>query len=119
MYVPSARLGYSSVRVTAEIYSHMIHGQDDEEALRWDQFRERNVAEISLRISLESCCRQRVTAQSPQVYEELVALTGIEGANRQFSSVRFSPSDSKYVQLVRHSSPETCHDSATLSLGCH
>jgi integrase len=40
--VVSARLGHSSVRVTAEIYSHMIHGQDDEEALRWDKFRERN-----------------------------------------------------------------------------
>jgi integrase len=40
--VVSARLGHSSVRVTAEIYSHMIHGQDDEAALRWDKFRERN-----------------------------------------------------------------------------
>jgi len=40
--VVSARLGHSSVRVTAEIYSHMLHGQDDEAALRWDQFRERN-----------------------------------------------------------------------------
>ena len=40
--VVSARLGHSSVRVTAEIYSHMIHGQDDEAALRWDNFRERN-----------------------------------------------------------------------------
>ena len=40
--VVSARLGHSSVRVTAEIYSHMIHGRDDEAALRWDNFRERN-----------------------------------------------------------------------------
>jgi integrase len=40
--VVSARLGHSSVRVTAEIYSHMIHGQDDEAASRWDKFRERN-----------------------------------------------------------------------------
>src|SRR5712671_4013737 len=40
--VVSARLGHSSVRVTAETYSHMIHGQDDEAALWWDQFRERN-----------------------------------------------------------------------------
>ena len=40
--VVSARLGHSSVRVTAEIYSHMIHGQDDEAAVRWDKFRERN-----------------------------------------------------------------------------
>ena len=36
------RLGHSSVRVTAEICSDMLHGQDDEAALRWDQFRERN-----------------------------------------------------------------------------
>jgi hypothetical protein len=34
--VVSARLGHSSVRVTAEIYSHMIHGQGDEAATRWD-----------------------------------------------------------------------------------
>jgi len=40
--VVSARLGHSSVRVTAEIYSHMIHGQDDEAARRWDEFQGRN-----------------------------------------------------------------------------
>jgi len=45
--VVSARLGHSSVRVTAEIYSHMIHGQDDEAALRWDNYRERNAAQKS------------------------------------------------------------------------
>ena len=26
----SARLGHSSIRTTAEIYAHVIHGQDDE-----------------------------------------------------------------------------------------
>jgi integrase len=36
--VVSARLGHSSVRVTAEIYSHMINGQDDEAASKWDDF---------------------------------------------------------------------------------
>jgi len=40
--IVSARLGHSSVRVTAEIYSHMIHGQDDEAARRWDEFQGRN-----------------------------------------------------------------------------
>jgi hypothetical protein len=50
---------------------------------------------------------------------DLVALTGIEGANRQFSSVRVSPSDSRYVQLVRLSRPRTDHRFPTLSLGCH
>ncbi|MGO9011853.1 MAG: tyrosine-type recombinase/integrase [Bryobacteraceae bacterium] len=41
--VVSARLGHSSVRVTAEIYSHMIHGQDDEAAERWDEYQRQHV----------------------------------------------------------------------------
>jgi integrase len=41
--VVSARLGHSSVRVTAEIYSHMIHGQDDEAARRWDDYQRLNL----------------------------------------------------------------------------
>jgi integrase len=40
--VVSARLGHSSVRVTADIYSHAIHGQDDEAVRRWEEYRERN-----------------------------------------------------------------------------
>jgi integrase len=36
--VVSARLGHSSVRVTADIYSHAIHGQDDEAARRWEEY---------------------------------------------------------------------------------
>jgi integrase len=39
--VVSARLGHSSVRVTADIYSHAIHGQDDEAARRWDEYHRR------------------------------------------------------------------------------
>jgi hypothetical protein len=31
--------------VTAEIYSHMIHGQDDEAAQRWDDFQPQNLPE--------------------------------------------------------------------------
>jgi hypothetical protein len=34
----SARLGHGSIRTTQEIYSHMIHGQDDEAARRWEEF---------------------------------------------------------------------------------
>lgn len=34
----SERLGHSSVRVTAEIYSHALRGRDDEAARRWEQF---------------------------------------------------------------------------------
>jgi integrase len=36
--VVSERLGHSSVRVTAEVYAHAIHGQDDDAASRWDKF---------------------------------------------------------------------------------
>jgi len=43
--VVSARLGHSSVRVTAEIYSHMINGQDDEAATQWDDFQRKNSIE--------------------------------------------------------------------------
>src|SRR5580704_333511 len=41
--VVSERLGHSSVRVTADVYSHAIHGQDDEAAQKWDEFQLRNV----------------------------------------------------------------------------
>jgi integrase len=34
----SARLGHGSIRTTQEIYSHMIHGQDDEAAKKWEEF---------------------------------------------------------------------------------
>jgi integrase len=40
--VVSARLGHSSVRVTAEIYAHMIHGQDAA-AERWEQYQRQNL----------------------------------------------------------------------------
>jgi integrase len=33
----SERLGHSSVRVTAEIYSHAMRGRDQEAARRWDE----------------------------------------------------------------------------------
>ncbi len=38
----SARLGHSSIRTTAEIYSHAIHGQDDEATRKWEEYRQRN-----------------------------------------------------------------------------
>jgi integrase len=36
--VVSERLGHSSVRVTADVYSHAIHGQDDEAVRLWEEF---------------------------------------------------------------------------------
>lgn len=39
--VVSARLGHSSIRTTAEIYSHAIHGQDDEGTRRWEEYQKR------------------------------------------------------------------------------
>ena len=38
----SARLGHSSMRTTQEIYGHMIHGQDDEAAQRWEEFQKQH-----------------------------------------------------------------------------
>ena len=34
----SERLGHSSVRVTADVYSHAIRGHDQEAARKWDEF---------------------------------------------------------------------------------
>jgi integrase len=41
----SERLGHSSVRVTAEIYSHALRGRDDDAARRWEEFQGRNSQE--------------------------------------------------------------------------
>jgi integrase len=41
----SERLGHSSVRVTADVYSHAIRGRDDEAARRWEEFQGRNAPE--------------------------------------------------------------------------
>jgi integrase len=38
----SGRLGHSSIRTTQEIYAHMIHGQDDEAALRWEEYQRKH-----------------------------------------------------------------------------
>jgi integrase len=38
----SARLGHSSVRTTQEIYAHMITGQDEEAARKWEEYQLRN-----------------------------------------------------------------------------
>lgn len=43
--VVSQRLGHSSVRVTADIYSHAMHGQDDEAVRRWEEYQQRNRVE--------------------------------------------------------------------------
>jgi integrase len=38
----SARLGHSSVRTTQEIYAHMITGQDEEAARKWEAYQKLN-----------------------------------------------------------------------------
>jgi integrase len=43
--VVSERLGHASVRTTAEVYAHAIRGQDDEAALRWDEFQRRGTGD--------------------------------------------------------------------------
>ena len=40
----SERQGHSSVRVTAEVYSHAIRGRDREAADLWDQIKGRDAA---------------------------------------------------------------------------
>jgi integrase len=40
--VVSRRLGHASVRTTADIYSHMINGQDEEAVQKWEEYQERN-----------------------------------------------------------------------------
>ena len=40
--VVSARLGHSSIRTTQEIYAHMITGQDEEAAQKWEEFQRQN-----------------------------------------------------------------------------
>jgi integrase len=37
----SARLGPGSIRTMQEICPHMIHGQDDEAARKWEEFQNR------------------------------------------------------------------------------
>ena len=36
--VISARLGHKSIRTTLDIYSHMIHGQDEEAVQKWEEY---------------------------------------------------------------------------------
>ncbi len=60
-----------------------------------------------------------VITRRPLVYEELVALTGIEPDGSQFSSVQLGLSVCKHVQLVSPAGSGMRHEGATLSLGCH
>ena len=43
--VVSERLGHSLVRVAADVYSHAIHGQDDEAAQNWAEFQRRSLSQ--------------------------------------------------------------------------
>jgi len=45
----ASRLGHSSVRTTQEIYAHMITGQDEEAARKWDEYQRRNQEDSSCR----------------------------------------------------------------------
>jgi hypothetical protein len=36
------RMGHSSVRVTADVYAHAIHGQDDEAVAKWQEFQQKD-----------------------------------------------------------------------------
>ncbi len=43
--VVSERLGHSSVRTTADVYTHALRGQDDDAARRWDDFQRRGTGD--------------------------------------------------------------------------
>ena len=66
----SARLGHSSIRTTQEIYTHMITGQDEEAALKYEEYLKRNRPTLPenwkgdvQRISLDCCWWLRVAAR--------------------------------------------------------
>ncbi|MGD0497573.1 MAG: tyrosine-type recombinase/integrase [Bryobacteraceae bacterium] len=44
----SARLGHSSVRVTADVYAHAIHGQDDEAVRKWEEYQRQSRATAAI-----------------------------------------------------------------------
>jgi integrase len=50
--VVAERLGHSSVRTTADVYTHALRGQDDDAARRWDEFQRRG-AEDGLQRKLQ------------------------------------------------------------------
>jgi hypothetical protein len=58
--VVSERLGHSSVRVTADVYSHAIRGRDDEAARRWEEFQGAEFAGEAHRGSVDSSCQLRL-----------------------------------------------------------
>jgi integrase len=43
--VVAERLGHSSVRTTADVYTHALRGQDDDAARRWDEFQRRGASD--------------------------------------------------------------------------
>jgi integrase len=43
--VVAERLGHSSVRTTADVYTHALRGQDDDAARRWDDFQRRGAGD--------------------------------------------------------------------------
>jgi integrase len=44
--VVAERLGHSSVRTTADVYTHALRGQDDDAARRWDEFQRRGAGDL-------------------------------------------------------------------------
>ena len=45
LLVVAERLGHSSVRTTADVYTHALRGQDDDAARRWDEFQRRGAGD--------------------------------------------------------------------------
>jgi hypothetical protein len=74
---PAACLFQPCLLAWVKIYAHIILGQDDEAAQRWEDFQRPNAPSLDRRCSMSFASDPGAKAW-PLVVEDLVALTGIE-----------------------------------------
>jgi integrase len=86
--VVSKRLGHANPSITARIYSHALPGDEIRAAEAWDNLMRRALGPKPSRSVAQCCARMRkLLLNCWQETKTLVALTGIERANVQFSWV--------------------------------
>jgi hypothetical protein len=61
----TARLGHSSVRTTADIYSHAIRGKDHAAAQCWDDIIQRSRGETEKSKTVNYCLAKRISGPKP------------------------------------------------------
>jgi hypothetical protein len=119
----SARLGHGSIRTTQEIYSHMIHGRDDEAARKWEEFQNQPTGgEPQQKGACSEAVRDRVPAKveahvgSAPAFAFIPPATNSPQTHPQFrlhsekhsSAVRHHPSDFRPVVCMNHAPTRTC-----------